>query len=180
MEDWIVLAIHEQNNLNRREYNRTIELYSDRIYRYALGLSGSEFSAKDLVQESFLKLWENRRNVPLKNAKAFLFRVLYNRFIDVRRKQARMQSLADIPEQPTKDPHLRHETKELLRLALSGLKPKEQSIIMLRDYEGYSYIEIAKIMGINEGQVKINLFRTRKKLQARIIQVENYVLKQRI
>jgi RNA polymerase sigma-70 factor (ECF subfamily) len=63
--------------------------------------------------------------------------------------------------------------KALLDNALSQLNELQRSAILLRDYEGYSYLEIGDILDLNESQVKIQIFRGRKKLQNIIGSVED-------
>ena len=55
--------------------------------------------------------------------------------------------------------------KELMHRVLASLPSLQRSMMLLKDYEGYSYAEIANILSITEGQVKINLFRARKKMK---------------
>ena len=58
--------------------------------------------------------------------------------------------------------------KEVLEEALNTLPEKQKAVILLRDYEGYSYDEIAEITELSASQVKVYIFRARKALQAYI------------
>jgi RNA polymerase sigma-70 factor (ECF subfamily) len=120
--------------------------------------------AQDLVQESFAKLWVNRSKVTTDHAPPFLYKVLYNKMIDDRRKNSRTQLLEKLPEPVTHRQDLEH--KDLLEKAFDQLKETEKQIIMLRDWEGYSYEEIGKIMDLKESSVKVGIFRARKKMQS--------------
>ncbi len=65
------------------------------------------------------------------------------------------------------------DTKRILNEALSKLSDLQRSLVMLKDYEGYSYEEIGKITELNESQVKVYLHRARLQLREYIVRVEN-------
>ena len=66
-------------------------------------------------------------------------------------------------------------TRAILRQALARLNETQRSLVMLKDYEGYSYEEIGKIMNLNESQVKVYLHRARLQLKEYIVKVENVI-----
>ena len=145
------------------EYNHIIDDCSDRLLRYALKLTKEMSWAQDLVQESFAKLWVNREKVEENYATPFLYKVLYNKMVDDYRKKSRTQLMDRLPENTHLPSGL--ENKDLLQQAFNQLKDAEKQIIMLRDWEGYSYKEIGEIMDLKESAVKVGIFRARKKLQ---------------
>jgi RNA polymerase sigma factor (sigma-70 family) len=63
--------------------------------------------------------------------------------------------------------------KEVLEKALSRLNDRQRSLVLLKDYEGYSYEEIAEITGLNIAQVKVTLHRARLILKEWLVSVEN-------
>ena len=65
--------------------------------------------------------------------------------------------------------------KPILDNALSQISEMQRNVILLRDYEGYSYLEIGEIMNLTENQVKINIFRGRQALQKILGKLENYL-----
>jgi RNA polymerase sigma-70 factor (ECF subfamily) len=65
--------------------------------------------------------------------------------------------------------------KPILDNALSQISEMQRNVILLRDYEGYSYLEIGEIMNLTENQVKINIFRGRQALQKILGKLENYI-----
>jgi len=148
-----------------------VNQYSDRLYRYALKLTRDTESSKDLVQESFLKLWMNKDKVNGDHVKPFLFRVLYNKMVDDKRKMGRITHVEMIPEKSgTKN--VFGEDRDIIDKAFAQLEEKQKAIIMLRDWDGYSYDEIAKILDISLSNVKVNLFRARKKMKSVINALE--------
>ncbi len=152
--------------------------YSDALYSYAMKLVKESAKAQDLVQESFVKLWIKRDQVEKAGVKPFLFRVLYNKMVDDYRKMKRISHTDSIPESSYRDSDL--SDKDLIDRAFAQLREQQKSIILLRDWEGYSYEEIAGIMGLNLGQVKVNLFRARKKMKEILIGLDQEQIKKRL
>ena len=68
-----------------------------------------------------------------------------------------------------------HNTRKVLEEALSRLSETQRSLVLLKDYEGYSYEEIGKIMNLSESQVKVYLHRARLQLKEYIVKVENVI-----
>lgn len=154
------------------EYNEVVLTVSDPLYRYALKLTKNVASAKDLVQESFLKLWINREKVDTEYAKPFLFRVLFNKMVDDKRKMKRIQTMEVLPEKQI-DGRVYNEEREIIDQAFEQLEEKQKKIILLRDWNGFSYEEIAEILDINLNQVKVNLFRARKKMKSIVTKIDS-------
>lgn len=148
------------------EYNHTVNQLSDRIYRFALKMVKDESTAQDVVQDSYERLWVNKNKVEMDKAKAYLFKVCYHLFIDKKRKEKRETLSDDVPDRGAEDQV--HDLKEVLDKALNRIPSHYKSVILLRDYEGYSYKEIGEILELNEAQVKINIYRARVALKAYI------------
>ena len=156
--------------MTRLEYNRLIDSFSDRLFRYALKLTREHNWSQDLVQEGLAKLWIHRAKVTLDHAPAFLYKVVYNKMIDDTRKNKRTQLSGAVPEKSIQtSAALEH--KDILEQAFGQLDDKQKQIIMLRDWQGYSYKEIGEILDYNESLVKVHLFRARKKMRAIINQL---------
>ncbi len=150
--------------MNTADYNHIVNQVSDGLFRYALKLTRDTESAKDLVQESFIRLWTNREKVETDFAKPFLFKVLFNKMIDDKRKNKRISLMETLPEKASANTVF-GEDKNLIEYAFAQLDEKQKNIILLRDWEGYKYDEIAEILQISLSLVKVNLFRARKKMQ---------------
>ncbi len=69
----------------------------------------------------------------------------------------------------------KQDTKRILNEALAKLSEKQRSLVLLKDYEGYSYEEIGQITGLNESQVKVYLHRARLQLREYIVSPENVI-----
>lgn len=153
--------------MKAKEYNNIVEKHADGLYRFILSNIRDEFKAQDIVQDSFEKLWINHESVDFPKAKSFLFRIAYNRMIDVIRRDKKMSGSNDIVERQEEEvrDYKQVELKEIINNALSELTEIQRSVVLLRDYEGYTYQEIAKITELTESQVKVYIFRARQHLK---------------
>ena len=162
--------------------------FLDALYRTALRMTRSEADAEDLVQETYIRAFRFRQQfTPGTNLKAWLFRILTNTFINsYRRRQAQPEftELDDVDEfslyrkmsdlraaSSSPDP----ETEFLSGIvdsevtdALADLPEKFRNVVLL-DVEGFSYKEIAEMLGIPIGTVMSRLHRGRKFLQKRLL-----------
>jgi len=159
--------------MTEREYNECVHQYADNVFRFIVKNLRHEEDAKDVVQSAFEKLWRNRDAVETNKSKSYLFTVAYNQMIDHLRKAKRIH-LQETFSAETKVQHQPvHNMKKALHEALSRLNEVQKSLVMLKDYEGYSYDEIAQITGLNEGQVKVYLHRARLALRNYLVSPEN-------
>ncbi len=161
--------------MTESEYNECVNLYADNVYRFILKNLRHEEDARDVVQGAFEKMWVSRETVDNERCKSFLFTVAYHQMIDHIRKNKRISLREEFNENArgTVDPKL--DTKRILNEALSKLSDLQRSLVMLKDYEGYSYEEIGKITELNESQVKVYLHRARLQLREYIVRVENVI-----
>jgi len=156
------------------EYNICVADYADNLFRFLFKQThGDEDAAKDLVQDAFLKLWQKYEDVTFSKAKSYLFTTGYNKLIDNYRKNSRQELIG---EHHTKDfSHSKQYTdlKDILNEALELLPEIQKTVIMLRDYEGYSYDEIGEITNLKASQVKVYIYRGRLKLKEYLVSVEH-------
>lgn len=151
-----------------KEYNQCVKEHADGIFRFVLKQIANRADASDIVQNTFEKLWKNREKVAAKKAKSYAFTVAYHDMIDLTRKQKFVGNYENAPERVERDFQQQMETKELIDKGLAELSDIQQKLILLRDYEGYTYEEMADISELSISQVKVYLFRGRKKLQQAI------------
>jgi RNA polymerase sigma factor (sigma-70 family) len=159
--------------MSEREYNECVNLYADNVYRFILKNLRHEEDARDVVQTAFEKMWMSRDSVDSERSKSFLFTVAYNQMIDHIRKNKRISLQEEFNENARGTAAPKQNAKRILNEALSKLSETQRSLVMLKDYEGYSYEEIGQITGLNESQVKVYLHRARIVLRDYIVKVEN-------
>ena len=155
------------------EYNQSVQLYSDALFRFLLKSIKDRETAKDLVQETFEKLWLCIENTPYEKAKSFLFTVGYRKLIDAIRKSRYLyiEEGGEKYDAEMFDPEYNN-LKDILDIALNKLPEIQRSLVLLKDYEAYSYKEIAEITGLTDAQVKVYLFRARKFLKEYLISIQ--------
>jgi RNA polymerase sigma-70 factor (ECF subfamily) len=149
--------------MTAREYNNCVETFADGLYRFALKTLGDDDTANDVVQDSFERLWIKHENVDFQKAKSYLFTTAYHACIDIIRKNKRLGAIEEA-QISTVDNYY-SDLQEVLHSALLKLPEIQRSVLLLRDYEGYSYGEIEEITGLNESQVKVYIYRARLMLK---------------
>lgn len=155
------------------EYNNCVNSYADNVYRFILKNLRHEEDARDIVQTAFEKLWRNRQEVNSEKSRSYLFTIAYHQMIDHLRKSKRIQLRENFAEGARVQDRNPSHLKKVLEEALSRLNEKQRSLVLLKDYEGYSYEEIGQITGLNESQVKVYLHRARLELKEYLVSVEN-------
>ena len=156
-----------------KDYNESVKAWADPLFRFACKCTGNEEDAHDVVQSSFEVLWQKRNDVIAEKCKAFLFQVAYRQSVDIYRKKGRIENKKNVEEksQNPANPDL----KKVLDRALSQLDEQSRALVLLKDYEGYSYEEIGKITELSESQVKVYLHRARKVLKNYLVSIENII-----
>lgn len=151
------------------------------MYRMAFRWTQSQADAEDLVQDVLVRLATQVSELEkVDNLKPWLIKVLYNRFVDVYRRQRRSpvvetdvydESDNDTTESivdraaDTKNTLSQLELRQQLLHAIYQLDEEQQDVVLLHDLEGYTATEVADIMGTSVGTVKSRLHRARNKLK---------------
>ena len=155
-----------------KEYNKSVEEFADPVYRFIRGNLKDDERSNDIVQDSYEKLWRNITEIEYCVVKSWLFTTSYHLMIDIIRKEKRIESLELIHEKEMIYESQYSDLNEILHKAMDHLPEHQKTSVMLRDYEGYSYKEIGEITGLNEAQVKINIYRGRVALKNFIGKIE--------
>lgn len=161
--------------MNSREYNQSVDLYSDNIYRFILKNMRDEERARDIVQDCYEKLWRNKDNVKSESVKSYLFTTAYHTMIDIIRKEKRQTSIENYNASESIHDEQYSDLSEVLNEAVKRLPDIQRTVILLRDYEGYSYKEIGDITRLGEAQVKVYIYRARVFLKSYIGKMEAVV-----
>ena len=161
--------------MTEREYNECVGTYADNVYRFILKNLRHEEDARDVVQTAFEKMWRHREQVDAARSKSYLFTVAYHPMIDHIRKVKRIQLKEELNENSRVQDKPGNNLKKVLEDALARLSETQRSLVLLKDYEGYSYEEIGKITGLSESQVKVYLHRARVQLKEYLVKIENVI-----
>lgn len=173
----------QQNDLEA--FEKLIITYKDRIYRLCYQLTNNHTDAQDLAQEVFIKAYtglESFRNEA--DFGTWLHRIAINQCINFKKKEKRGKVISlDAPiqtqngemllevaatEENPEEIYEQVELKGTVREALNRLSAEHRSVLVLREFQGYSYDEIASIIGCSLGTVKSRINRARQSLKEMI------------
>lgn len=158
--------------MTEKDYNNCVDVNADGVFRFIVKNIQHTEDARDIVQTAFEKLWINRNSVDPLKAKSYLFTVAYHQMIDHIRKDKKIITTDSYDEVNNSSTQGNHELKQVLLRAINELNPTQKSLVLLKDYEGYSYQEIGAIMNLSESQVKVYLHRARLLLKAKLSHFE--------
>ena len=166
-------------------FRRLVEKYQRRVYQLALGMLKDPDDAMDIAQETFVRV---HRYLPsFKGDSSFFtwtYRIAMNLCLDAQRRKGRaervdveqgdeaeIEAAMDPPSHALAGPQrqaLNQELKGKIEEALQGLSENHRAILLLRELEGLSYEELAKVLGIRKGTVMSRLFHARLKMQNKL------------
>lgn len=149
-----------------------MDSYSDSLYRFILKHIKDEDVAKDIVQDTYEKVWRKVNEIESTNAKSYMFTAAHHTLVDYTRKAKKQGDYTEVIENNLKHEKQYSDLKEILNAALDKLPEIQKSVVLLRDYEGYDYSEIGKITNLTESQVKVYIFRARASLKNYIGKLE--------
>ena len=164
-------------------YQAEVLPLKNKLYRYACRILGDEALAKDVAQETLMKVWEKRAELSgLKNTEAWCMAIARNLALDqLRSKRAKTEKMEWAGNEPDTRPP--PDTKAELADAMSILHKmierlplKQREALQLRDIEGYSYQEISEITGCALSDVKVSIFRARKTIREKMEKIYAYGL----
>jgi RNA polymerase sigma-70 factor, ECF subfamily len=148
-----------------------VERHIDRAYAIALRIVGNAADAEDVVQDTMLKVWSHRGRWQHGRAKfsTWLYRVISNRCIDLRRKP-RNEDVDAVPEMADPQPDAsslieRNEVRDLLEVAMQRLPEQQRLAVILSYHENMSNGEIAEVMDTTVAAVESLLKRGRQQLR---------------
>ena len=155
----------------------------DKLFRLALRITLNRAEAEDVVQDTMIRVWNKRDEwQQFESVEAYCLIVAKNLAIDrSQKKDAQNVELSPemAEEADTSGPYDRlvnNERMKIIHRLIDELPEKQRLIMQLRDIEGESYKDIAKVLQLTEEQVKVNLFRARQKVKQRYIEIDEYGL----
>ena len=184
-EEFVVNKPKYSETEKYRIFDKEFMPHIDSMYNFAFRLTNDEDDANDLVQDTYMKAFRFINSFQEgTNAKAWLFRILKNSFINDYRKKSKEPSKVDYPEvetvyNSTEDAEF-ESTSDLrieavqdmigdeVAMALNGLPVDFRTVIILCDIEGFTYEEMAKILDIPIGTVRSRLHRARNLLKEKL------------
>ncbi|NSW92293.1 MAG: sigma-70 family RNA polymerase sigma factor [Firmicutes bacterium] len=164
-------------------FEQLIESYQKKVFNIALGMMGNYDDANDISQEVFIKVFKSIRNFRQQSSfSTWLYRITTNACLDELRKRKNSKNIISIDQVihlengevvrqieddgPTPESTAeRNELKEAVRDAIFQLSNEHKEVIILRDIQGFSYDDIAKIISCPQGTVKSRINRARNMLK---------------
>ncbi len=174
------LLVTEAQKGSREAFGKLVTHYHDMVYGLAYGVLNHREAALDVAQDVFLKVFHEISRFQGKSKfKTWLYRISVNAAIDQQRKIRPSDSidatdvsdedgvaplvLVDLKQDPSESAH-QEELKKVVAKALDKLTPEQRAILVLREWQGLSYEEIAEVLAIEIGTVMSRLFYARKRL----------------
>lgn len=164
-----------------RDFKTDVLPLSSKLLRFALQILQDEESAKDVLQDVFLKLWQKRDELEkVESLEAFAMRMIRNRCLDVirARRTVSMEVVKknQLPEdEPHDTDHLEiADSAVLVRKIIAELPDLQRTVIQLRDIEQLEYEEISEVTQLNVNAIRVNLSRARKKVRDEILKIQSY------
>lgn len=155
----------------------------DKLFRLALRITFDRAEAEDVVQDTMIRVWNKHEEwTQFGSIEAYCLTVAKNLAIDrSQKKEAQNVELTPEMEEESEisgpyDQLVNNERMSIIHRLINELPEKQRLIMQLRDIEGESYKEIAKILNLTEEQVKVNLFRARQKVKQRYLEIDEYGL----
>jgi len=156
-----------------RAFEQIYQLYSSRLLGFLIKLVKSDLYAAELLQDTFIKLWDNRMNIdPNQSFRSYLFRIAENSVYDFFRKAARDKKLqaAIIKSACEKYQHVEEnlvtkENEQILQEAINLLPPKRRLVFQLIKIEERSYDEVSTLLNISESTINDHIVKATKTIR---------------
>lgn len=157
---------------NKEAYGELYKKYFKKIYRYCSFNTNHDELAKDITQETFVKAWIKIKDFELKenwSLQAFLFTIARNLIIDQSRRKKELQ-IDEFENNLETDENLvddfdKKEDIKKIKTALSKLDEVERQIIILRYFEEMDTKDVAQVIGIKDGALRVRIHRVLEKLK---------------
>jgi len=158
----------------QKRFNAMVREHQHRVFTLAVYMLRDRAEAEDVTQETYLKLWQKMEKTGEEVKRAWLLQVARNGCIDrIRKRRPLTDEVPEIADH--RDPVFTMEQDQLgkwLKDAITNLKEPYRSLVIFRDIQQHSYREIAEMLELSLAQVKVNLYRARQQLRAKLPKVE--------
>jgi RNA polymerase sigma-70 factor (ECF subfamily) len=150
-------------------FHRLVDRHASYLYGLALSLLGGAADAEDAVQETLKGAFDGLRGFREQSAvKTWLTRILIRQVAHTRKRRRWLRLFRPLEESPEPTSAAGTDQSDVrldVRAAILALRQEYREVITLRELEGFSYQEIAQVLGIPQGTVESRLFRARRELQ---------------
>lgn len=163
VEDSILVRAAQNGDVDA--FEELVRRYQTSIYRVALRMLGSRADAQDAVQETFVRAWRALPRFRHDSAiSTWLYRIVTRRALDRIASRRSTGTLDEVEVEAGPDPAQAAEHQERLRAirrAIAKLPPDQRAALVLREFEGLSYQEVAQVLGASVPAIKTRIHRAR-------------------
>lgn len=160
----------------RDAYGYLFNLYYKELCNYMTAVSGNPKIAEDIVQQTFIRLWDNRSKIKVSEnkLKKYVFKMAYNQFIDSRRKRKREFELLENLKQQAyldlvdTDSSLFEERLKKVEQEIENLPEQCRKVFIMNKKEGLKYKEISERLHISIKTVEVHMAKALKRLRAQL------------
>lgn len=164
---------------NEAAFNHIINLHYSNLCTYAIKLCKDRFHAEDIVQNILIKFWQKHREINIyTNIKSYLYKSVYNEFIDQHRKKKELESLTQkhiesIHTSARPEEIDYNQISKIVNKEIKELPNKCREIFLLNKKEGLTHEEIANYLNISVKTVESHITRAFKTLNTRLSSHKN-------
>ncbi|MBQ9254335.1 MAG: sigma-70 family RNA polymerase sigma factor [Bacteroidales bacterium] len=151
--------------MSEKEYNNCVNLFSDRLYCFVVRNVQEKFLSEDIVAESYLILWKKKDEVDFIKAKTFLFNTANYLILQNLKNKKISQTYKENVLLKENYENNEFENQNFINFITQSLPEKYSQCIVMKDFEGYSYEEIATRLKISLPSVKNIIYRARILIQ---------------
>ncbi len=167
---------------NREAFSVLVKEHQRYAFNLAFRLTCDEDDAKDVVQDSFVKIWKSLKRFDSKmKFTTWMYSIVTNTAIDLNRKKKKIETnnslMGDSVQYSYENPHSslsNKELSELLELATRNLSEKQKAVFILKDIQGVDTEEVCEIMEQSPENIKSNLYHARKSVREYISRIINF------
>ena len=171
--------------MQKIQFQQQVLVYKDQMYRLAHRILRNEEDAKDIVQDSFLKLWNKRKVLGnIKSIKSFALTMVRNACIDYIRKhkpetdkEQQINAKSDF-QNPEKQLEISDQLSRV-KTIINHLSDQQREVIQLREIEGLEYDEISEITGLSSNNLRVIISRARKEIKMQMMMQMNFQVSQK-
>jgi RNA polymerase sigma factor (sigma-70 family) len=165
--------------MDANKLKNAIYTYKDQMYRLALSIMKNQPEAEDVLQDVFIKCWENKHKIKIdESLKAYLMQSTRNKCLDMLKKQSRQketEAIEDYEYQYQNEQNIDQvEQLKIVRELIKKLPEKSRTVLELREKEDMSFEEIAQVTQYTVENIRTILSRTRKKLKNDLMTIVNF------
>ena len=169
--------------MQKEDFRNNVFVHRNKMYRFALSYLKNDEEAQDVVQEVLMKLWETRRELnQIENIEAWCMTLTRNKSLDAlkragKKRNETLEVKHEANHLTNRDPLSIVEEKQsvsMVKKLADELPEKQKSAFILREIQGYSYLEISEIMEVPMNQVKVNIHRARKSIKEELQKYLSY------